>query len=430
MSNPAAPRRQQATTATGYPAVIVQSIGLGLFAGLFGIVYLGGIEILTENIWPEWASARWFSGGVPAFLIPVVAGLLVGVVYRVFRLPSRFTGFIDELQEGAVEPSTAPGAVGIAVLSLVGGASLGPEAPMGTAGGAAGTWLARRRNGDKHMTRQLSFIGMSGAFGGLMSTPIGGPLLAFELEHDQTHNYYFTNLVPGIIAGAVAFGVMWPVVGAPFKGLLTISHGPFESWMLVAAVAMGLVGVIAALIVGRLLVGVSAALRPLDTRPIVRGLVGGLILGAIGFTLPLTLFSGQTALPVVLDEFGDIGLVTLIALVLLKAVALGVSLGSGFYGGPIFPMFFIGAVLGIVVHLLVPAIPLALAVGCVMASLGAAIALLPLSMAVLVAIMVQSGLEYFAAVVLASTTAYAIRIALTRSGEAGDLERSATAGDE
>jgi hypothetical protein len=40
---------------------------------------------------------------------------------------------------------------------------------------------------------------------------------------------------------------------------------------------------------------------------------------------------------------------------------------------------------------------------------------------------VQSGLEYFAAVVLASTTAYAIRIALTRSGEAGDLERSATA---
>jgi hypothetical protein len=72
----------------------------------------------------------------------------------------------------------------------------------------------------------------------------------------------------------------------------------------------------------------------------------------------------------------------------------------------------------------VPEIPLVLAVGGIMASLGAAIALLPVSMAVLVAIMVQSGLEYFAAIVVAAATAYAIRVLLTRPGQQGDMQRS------
>lgn len=79
---------------------------------------------------------------------------------------------------------------------------------------------------------------MSGVFGGLMSTPIGGPLLAFELEHEQTHGYYDRHLVPGMLAGAVTFGLMWPVIGAPFSGLLDIPRPDFESWMLLAAAGM------------------------------------------------------------------------------------------------------------------------------------------------------------------------------------------------
>ena len=59
-----------------------------------------------------------------------------------------------------------------------------------------------------------------------------------------------------------------------------------------------------------------------------------------------------------------------------------------------------------------------------MAALGAAVALLPLSMAILAAILTQSGLEVFAAVSLASITAYAIRLALSRSRQ-GDMQRSA-----
>ena len=401
--------------------VVGESMILGAFTGVFGVLYLWLIEWLHEHLWGEHGGdTDWFSGTIWVLVIPVAAGLVIGLIYRGLRLPPRFKGFVEDLEEGEVDPKTTPGSLLIAVVSLISGPSLGPEAPLGAAGGAAGTWLARRRTGDADDVRQLSFIGISGAFGGLLSTPIGGPLLAFELEHDQTHDYYLTHLVPGVIAGAVSFGVMWPLVGAPFEGLLAVPQDGFRSWMLVAAVGLGVVAAVAALVVGRISVGVVTAMRNFDDRPVLRGLFGGLVVAVVGFMHPLTLFSGQTTLQPILSDVASFGLITLIALGLLKAVALGASLGGGFFGGSIFPIFFIGAVLGVAAHAAFPVLPLGLAVASMMAALGAALAMLPLSMAVLAALLTSSGLEVFGAVAVASVTAYAIRLVVAPGASASD----------
>ena len=393
--------------------VVGESVVLGAFTGVFGVVYLWLIEWLHEHLWGEHVGeSDWFGGTIWVLAIPVAAGLVIGLVYKGLRLPPRFKGFVEDLEEGEVDPKTAPGSLLIAIVSLISGPSLGPEAPLGAAGGAAGTWMARRRNGDADDVRQLSFIGISGAFGGLLSTPIGGPLLAFELEHDQTHDYYLTHLVPGVIAGAASFGVMWPVVGAPFEGLLAVPQDGFRSWMLAAAVGLGVVAALAALVVGRISVGVVAVMKNFDERPVLRGVLGGLVVALVGFMHPLTLFSGQTTLQPILANVAAFGLFTLIALAILKAVALGASLGGGFFGGSIFPIFFIGAVLGVAAHSAFPALPLGLAVASMMAALGSALAMLPLSMAVLAALLTSSGLEVFGAVAVASVTAYAIRFVL------------------
>lgn len=66
------------------------------------------------------------------------------------------------------------------------------------------------------------------------------------------------------------------------------------------------------------------------------------------------------------------------------------------------------------VHIVFPDLPLGLAVGATMAGLGAAVPLLPLSMAVLVTILTQSGLVASAAIVVSAAVAYAIRYAPTR----------------
>ncbi len=413
-----------------FAGLMWRSVALGVFTGVFGAIYLILIEEGTHAIWPEWADPDWFSGTWPVLVIPIAAGLIVGILYKVLSLPSRFPGFIEELEEGRVEPTTMPSVVLVAIVSLIGGASVGPEAPMGTAGGGAGTWLSERMGKDEERTRQLSFVGISGAFGGLLSTPIGGPLMAYELEHDQSTDYYFRHLVPGVVAGAVAFGIMWPIVGAPFDGLLALEQPDFKSWMLLAAVGLGVVGVIGAMVVGKLLVLTTRLFEPLTERPIVRGLVGGIGVALIGWTLPLTLFSGQTSIPVVLEDFEAIGIATLIALGILKALALGVSLGSGMFGGPIFPMFFVGTSFGLAVHLAIPDIPLALAVGAVMAAVGAAAALLPLSMAVIVTVMISGSYEIFGAIALATMTAFALRYLLMKRNQPSDVAVSMATHDQ
>jgi len=332
-----------------------------------------------------------------------------------------------ELEEGHVEPKTAPAALLIAWVSLVGGASLGPEAPLGTAGGGAGTWLSRRTGGDAEDTRVATFAGISAVFGGVLSTPIGAPLLAFELEHQQSHEFYFQQMVPGLIAGSIGFGIMWPVIGTPFVGLYTFDGVDFRSWMLVAGAGIGIVAGLAALGVGKVIVGVVSWMRRLDERPVARGLIGGAAVAAIAFAMPLTLFSGAAGLQPVFQQPEALGVGLLLMLALLKTVALGASLGAGFYGGPIFPMLFVGGTLGAAIHLLVPAIPLAIAAGSAMAAIGAALAMVPLSMALIGTLLIQGGLLQSAVVVIAATTGFAIRYVLAPPRQRSDASEASAA---
>jgi H+/Cl- antiporter ClcA len=411
-----------------FASSIANAVLLGIVTGLFGTVFLWIVEKGTHLLWAEEVgTSEWFSAPLPVFVIPVVAGLGVGLIYRVLHLPPRFKGFIEELQEGEVEPRTAPGVLLVAVLSLIGGSSLGPEGPLGTGGGAAGTWLGRRRGLDEESIRTTTFAGMSAVFGGLVSSPLAGPLLAFELEHEQTRSYYFRHLIPGVVAGGVGFAVMYPLIGAPFLGQYEFARVEFRSWMLLAAVGVGLAGALTAWIVGLLMVHTVNLLRRLDGRPVVRGLLGGLVVAGIGFALPLTLFSGQTQLARLLDNQATIGIATLVALIVLKAVTLGASLGGGFYGGPIFPMFFIGGALGVLLHQLVPELPMSLAVAGAMAALGGALALIPISITILASVLVGADFLMAGAILICAATGFSVRYALSTRAPNGDVQTAARA---
>ena len=409
-----------------YGSLLGNSIVLGLFGGLLTVVYLVVVEGGIHLLWGEIDQVGWFSGSWQSLFIPIVAGLLVGLAYRRSSLSPRFKGFIDELEEGEVEPSTAPGALLVAVISLIGGGSLGPEAPVGTGAGAAGTWLARRRGADDATTRALTFAGMSAAFGGLVSSPLGGPLLAFELEHEQSKSYYFSHLIPGVVAGAVGFGVVYPIIGAPFVSLYEIPGFEFRSWMLLAAAGIGVVGSVVALLLGKLVVPIVGWFRSFDDRPVVRGLLGGLGVGVAGFALPLTLFSGQTGLAEVLADPAAIGWVTLVALIVVKTFALAASLGGGFYGGAIFPIFFIGGILGALIHVAFPVLPLGLAVACSMAALGSSAAFIPLSLTILATLVVGADFLVFGAVLLAAATAFVLRYSTISAGERAAVQTAAS----
>ena len=88
----------------------------------------------------------------------------------------------------------------------------------------------------------------------------------------------------------------------------------------------------------------------------------------IGVALPLTMFSGSDQLNTVLSEAGTLGLGLLVATLIAKLLTFAVSQGSGFVGGPIFPSLFIGGTAGVIVHQVIPGVPLGLAFTCLLAA--------------------------------------------------------------
>jgi H+/Cl- antiporter ClcA len=120
--------------------------------------------------------------------------------------------------------------------------------------------------------------------------------------------------------------------------------------------------------------------------PIVRSTLGGLLLGLHGMALPLTLLLGSGGLVVVEENAAELGVTLLIIYVFAKMLATTGAQSTGFIGGPIFPMFFIGGTAGTVMHLLFPQIPLTLSVSTMMVAVPAALLPIPISLGLLTAL--------------------------------------------
>jgi H+/Cl- antiporter ClcA len=145
---------------------------------------------------------------------------------------------------------------------------------------------------------------------------------------------------------------------------------------------IGLLGAAAAWILGFSIGILKKLVRPLNRWPILRGTLGGFILGLLGMALPLTLFAGSAGLVFVTENAAQIGAALLVVIILAKILATAGALSTGFIGGAIFPMFFVGGTLGTVVTLLFPAIPIALSVGCAMVAVTAGILPIPIAFGV------------------------------------------------
>jgi H+/Cl- antiporter ClcA len=84
----------------------------------------------------------------------------------------------------------------------------------------------------------------------------------------------------------------------------------------------------------------------------------------------------------------------------------GVSQGSGFVGGPIFPSLFIGGTAGVIVHQVIPGVPLGLAFACVLAATPGALVAAPFTMVLLAAFLTQIGALETAPILIAVFTAF------------------------
>ena len=362
---------------------------LGLVSALSTFIFMALVKLGQSLLWEQAAEAIGISLPLFTVLVCTAGGIAVGLLVKVFGDHSGiFAEMMAEFgKTGRFNYRHAPGIVVTALPSLIAGGSLGPEAPLADACGSMGTWVADKLKLDPRSTRSLSFSGLSGMLAALLTSPFGGALLS--LESARSGISYPWTLFPSLIASAIATTVFVLLTGSFFGALYTFPEYVPQLSDLLLAVPLGLLGALAGALFIISYKWLHKFVQPLKKRVVLRGMIGGLVLGLAGAALPLILFSGEEQTLVVIESAAELGVISLIALALVKLIITSLCLATGWKGGYMFPTMFAGAAMGMAAHLVFPSIPPAVAVGAAMGGAMVATMKAPIFSALIVLVLVQ-----------------------------------------
>ena len=376
---------------------------LGVFGAFAGLVSLGVIKF--GGRWGTDFRPGWFGGHWWWVAVTVAAGAVVGLLRRLTRLPEEVPGLFEDLKAEHFDAGQLPGVIAVSAVSLVGGASVGPEKMLASMGAGAGSLLAERRGLGKEDSQVNTQAGIAGIFGGLFSSPLIVVMLILEVARPGGQRFSKT-LVTDIVAGSVSFGIYFAIAGAVFLGAYQVPRYTFEDWQLLAGIPLGLFGaVVTSLAVGFMMLA-SRLFGWLKIPTIAKSALGGAMFGVVGVALPLTMFSGGDQLTSVLQDASTLGLGLCIAILIAKMFTYAVCQGSGFVGGPIFPTLFIGGTAGIIVHQAIPGVPVGLAFSCLLPAVLGSLAAAPFSMVLMALFLTRVGPLQTSPILIAVVTAF------------------------
>lgn len=285
------------------------------------------------------------------FLLPL-AGVLIVWSYRRWGGDSgRGNNLImDEIHEprAGVPARMAPMILISTLVTHLFGGSAGREGTAIQIGGSLAATLGRFFKLTTTDTRKLLMVGMSAGFAGVFGTPLAGTVFAIEVLAIGRMTY--EALLPCLIGAIVGdyFCTVWGVHHT--RCMVEVGPAVFEwltaSKVAVAAVAFGLVSVVFA----ELTHGLHRLWERICPQDWFRPVIGGCLI--IGLThllgtrdyLGLGVYSSSPDGVSILNAFHPGGADAMSWW--WKILFTAITLSSGFKGGEVTPLFFIGATLG------------------------------------------------------------------------------------
>jgi H+/Cl- antiporter ClcA len=387
-----------------YRELLIVAVVVGAAMGVLGLAYLGITGAATDAVFgaprtEAWSGEWWW--------IPFIAlgGVAITALRGWWGAPEHIPGGVAVIESGVVDHRVAPSWVGLAGVSAIAGASLGPSFALVMMGGGLASWIASRRwVGNEDARLEATMAGIAGGFGGAFTSPLLGTIMVSELA-PTAHSKYIQAIMPQLIAATVAFGVFFAVVGTTFLDSFAIPIEEFTPWQLLIGVALGIASSVVLITFVVIVKSVNHLAEKMSHRYL-RGLVGGALIGCLAFALPLTVGAGNSQLTAVIDNSSEIGVWLLLAVLVGKMLAMALSLASGFIGGNVLPMLFVGGTAGVIVHLIFPGIPYAIAVGCMLSAVPGAFIKAPIGLIAIASLSVGLGPVTTAPVAIAVATSY------------------------
>ncbi|SIN75157.1 voltage-gated chloride channel family protein [Chitinophaga niabensis] len=322
----------------------VLAIPVSIVAGSLVALFLWLLDLVTRFRWEH----EWL-----LYLLPP-AGVVIHFLYKLWGKNAEAGNnlIMEEIHEpgGGVPARMAPLVLITTLITHLFGGSAGREGTAVQIGGSMAQLLGKWFRLSKEDIRIILMMGIAAGFGAVFGTPLTGAI--FALEVIAIGRIKYNALVPCLIASLFADIVCsaWGIHHTAYHiNLTTLSRFDYLliAKVILAGVAFGLAG--------SLFAAASHGVKALANRAIKHykwmiPATGGLIIIALTFITGTTdyLGLGVTAKSPdgisIVNAFHENGVTSWSWL--WKLVFTAVTLGMGFKGGEVTPLFFIGAALG------------------------------------------------------------------------------------
>lgn len=403
-------RLERPLGAPGLPRMLAMCVIVGVVAGfgaagffvlleaastllLGGLAHYQGIRPGLEHA--LFATAQGNSGEILRWvllILPAAGGLVSGIIVFTFAPEAEGHGTDAAIEayhyrDGAIRARVPLVKAITSALTIGTGGSGGREGPIAQIGSGFASMIGAWFKVTPEERRILMAAGMAAGVGAIFHAPFAGALFAAEVLYsgsDMEHEVF----VPAFVTSIISYSIFGSIFG--FHPLfLTPDYQFSQPTLLIPYAALGIVAAGGGWLFVHTFYGVrnfmfSKIRLPRHFLP----MIGGLVVGLIGFFLPEALATGYGAVQTCFNQDGGTGMQILdlpsagglqavlpdgiplpyIAAILLTAIALAkiattaFSIGSGGSGGVFGPAIVIGGALGGAVGLVVQQILPGLAV--------------------------------------------------------------------
>lgn len=325
------------------------------FVGVAGANWLWNDAIPTDEY-------RWIV--VP---LAVMLGLVLTACFHMVkqkRVVPVDVQLMDEIAEAPRTLKSIGAVLLIGAVSLLAGASLGPEASLVAFSAGLGTYIARQRQ--LKPLKQVLILASVGALlvafvHSLVMVVIPLLLLLQQSKKEQTKTT-ISAVLTILIAGIVSYGTSLAITHATGHASTALIPPLPHASAIDFAIALG-VGFISALFAISLkyLLRAFSALSQwfmglsMAGKEWYFGATAGFVLGALYFIggRPVEL-SGSVGSQLLLENASTYGFGALLLMMIVKIIATAWSNATGYRGGLVFPSIFVGVAFGLLVGVLFP----------------------------------------------------------------------------
>jgi H+/Cl- antiporter ClcA/CBS domain-containing protein len=332
--------------------ISVMAIAVALVTGFVAQFLVALIHLVTNlafygRLSAQAASPAGHSLGWLVIFVPVIGGLIVGLMARYGSAAIRGHGIPEAMEQVLLNESRIPARITFlkplsAAISIGTGGPFGAEGPIIATGGAMGSVVGQLVRMSALERKTLLAAGAAAGMAATFGSPVSAVLLAVELLLFELRP---RSIVPVALAAVTATAVRVGFVGFVPAFAMPILARPGEGALALYVLLGAIVGFLS-VHVTRAVYWIEDLFEHLPMHWSWWPAIGGLAVGIVGLFAPRTMGVGYTNI----EDLVSGRLIGTAALILctLKFVSWSISLGSGTSGGTLAPLFTIGGGCGVV----------------------------------------------------------------------------------